>query len=409
MKQLAFYYDVVCPFAYVASTLVEQLAVRNGVRLEWKPVLLAGINNSTKEKRVMTHAKREIVAQDLLQLARRYGVHEGARPLVPACHPHTTQYAMTLLAFCPDMLTRSRLTHSLYKAYWRDGMELTDLKVLQQLANNLKWEVNVSHLVESGEATALLESITGEALEHGTFSLPSFWLGDRLFWGVDRMFLMERHLGNRDAVPLRLTSPKPGKRKLTFYLDYSSPWSYLATMQLDTLIRSLQPMKINVEYVPIHQGALFKEIGTMEISSENRRRYLTTDIQDWASYYGVPLLWPSTFPIRTVQPLRVTIAGGSDPRLIKHLYKAVWQDDKNIGDELVLQQVLQHGGFDSKHLMEKSVTSEVRNELWNNTRRAIDVGVCGVPSFQVNDGMLVWGQDRLNVVADMLCSYNSTE
>ena len=79
------------------------------------------------------------------------------------------------------------------------------------------------------------------------------------------MFLMERHLGNRDAVPLRLTSPKPGKRKLTFYLDYSSPWSYLATMQLDTLIRSLQPMKINVEYVPIHQGALFKEIGTMVV------------------------------------------------------------------------------------------------------------------------------------------------
>ena len=76
------------------------------------------------------------------------------------------------------------------------------------------------------------------------------------------MFLMEHHLGNRDAAPLRLTSPKPGKGKLTFYLDYSSPWSYLATMQLDTLIQSLQPMKITVEYVPTHQGALFREIGT---------------------------------------------------------------------------------------------------------------------------------------------------
>jgi len=74
---------------------------------------------------------------------------------------------------------------------------------------------------------------------------------------------MEHHLGNRDAVPLRLTSPKLGKGKLTFYLDYSSPWSYLAIMQLDALIQSLQPMKITVEYVPIHQGALFREIGTM--------------------------------------------------------------------------------------------------------------------------------------------------
>jgi len=40
----------------------------------------------------------------------------------------------------------------------------------------------------------------------------------------------------------------------------------------------------------------------------------------------------------------------------------------------------------------------------HDPHRAIDVGVCGVPSFQVNDGMLLWGQDRLNVVADMLCS-----
>ena len=40
MKELIFYYDVVCPFAYVASRLVEGLAVRNNVKLIWKPVLL---------------------------------------------------------------------------------------------------------------------------------------------------------------------------------------------------------------------------------------------------------------------------------------------------------------------------------------------------------------------------------
>jgi len=40
MRELIFYYDVVCPFAYVASTLVERLALRNNVKLVWKPVLL---------------------------------------------------------------------------------------------------------------------------------------------------------------------------------------------------------------------------------------------------------------------------------------------------------------------------------------------------------------------------------
>ena len=80
------------------------------------------------------------------------------------------------------------------------------------------------------------------------------------------MFLVERYYGNRAAAPLRLTSPRAGIGKLAFYLDYSSPWSYLAAMQLDKFIHSLHPMKINVEYVPILLGALFKEIGTPNVS-----------------------------------------------------------------------------------------------------------------------------------------------
>ena len=76
------------------------------------------------------------------------------------------------------------------------------------------------------------------------------------------MFLVEHYYGNRAAGPLRLTNPKSGSGKLTFYLDYSSPWSYLAAMQLEKLLLSLYPMEIIVEYVPTHQGALFREIGT---------------------------------------------------------------------------------------------------------------------------------------------------
>jgi len=92
-------------------------------------------------------------------------------------------------------------------------------------------------------------------------------VGDRLFWGVDRMFLVEHYYGNRAATPLRLRNPRPGTGKLTFYLDYSSPWSYLAAMQLDKFLHSLHPMKINVEYVPILLGALFKDVGTANVSA----------------------------------------------------------------------------------------------------------------------------------------------
>ena len=80
------------------------------------------------------------------------------------------------------------------------------------------------------------------------------------------MFLVERYYGNRAAAPLRLTNPGPGTGKLTFYLDYSSPWSYLAAMQLEKFLLSLHPMKINIEYVPVLLGAIFREIGTANVS-----------------------------------------------------------------------------------------------------------------------------------------------
>ena len=54
---------------------------------------------------------------------------------------------------------------------------------------------------------------------------------------------------------------------------------------------------------------------------EIKRQYMAQDLQDWAGYHNVTLQWPSTFPIRTVQPLRVTIASNNDPKLIEHLCK----------------------------------------------------------------------------------------
>lgn len=43
MKEFVFYYDVVCPFAYVASRLVEGVARRTNATIQWRPVLLGNL------------------------------------------------------------------------------------------------------------------------------------------------------------------------------------------------------------------------------------------------------------------------------------------------------------------------------------------------------------------------------
>ena len=123
-------------------------------------------------------------------------------------------------------------------------------------------------------------------------------------------------------------------------------------------------VQVNVEFVPILLGALFKEIGTAMVRlpfvcrdahlytsipshlsvyivplpccslspppppqvpavtmSSQKQAYYQKDMQDWCQYAGVELRFPDTFPLRTVLPLRVTLASKCDPALIRTLCK----------------------------------------------------------------------------------------
>ena len=97
----------------------------------------------------------------------------------------------------------------------------------------------------------------------------SFYVGERLFWGTDRLFLVERALGIVDGEPERLMYPPgSGRAHLTFYFDYSSPWSYVGCLRLQKVLESVSPVQVQVEWVPILLGALFKQIGTPVVRFE---------------------------------------------------------------------------------------------------------------------------------------------
>lgn len=81
---------------------------------------------------------------------------------------------------------------------------------------------------------------------------------------------MERQLGIPGAAPERLAEPESGaSAHLTFFFDYSSPWSFLACMRLEELLQSVEPVQVTVEWVPLLLGALFKKIGTPLVGGKN--------------------------------------------------------------------------------------------------------------------------------------------
>ncbi|XP_065826211.1 uncharacterized protein [Oscarella lobularis] len=419
MKEFVFYYDIVCPFAYAASRIVENLARRTNASIKWRPVLLGGLYDLSRAPQgkdgsaysVMPQAKRRLLTKDFMLSMKR----NGLSLTVPASHPQKTLNAMRLIASTePDSGLRVKLTHSLYEAYWQKHADVTDSQVLQSIAASIGWSFSdIRQQIEQGRES--LKQNTHEAFTRGAFGVPSFWVNDRLYWGVDRMHFVERVLGNESASPLRLAFPDVGRKgHLTFYYDFSSPWSYLGSQKIYGLLKSLAPIDVTVEWVPILVGALFKEIGTPVVPllevPEIKRAYGEQDLQDWIADAGhVPFRTPSTFPIRSVSALRVALVEKSD-RLRDTIYKAAWVDDRDISKEDVLCRLLDESGFDGKGLLTEAQKPETKEQLRVNVARAISAGVIGVPSFQVNGNpYVIWGQDRMNVVADLLCGWTLPE
>ncbi|XP_078380491.1 uncharacterized protein LOC144663421 [Oculina patagonica] len=415
MKEVVFYYDVVCPFAYMASRLIEGVARRNGAKILWKPVLLGGLYKGTQAPQgaagsaydAMSGAKIKILADDL----KRTRLHFGIDATSPSEHPIRTLNPMRLLAAAAHLNEQVcvPLTHKLFGAYWVQNKDVRESSVLQESASSVGWHVNVDEVINGVGKEKLLQN-TQEALDRGSFGVPSFWVNDELFFGVDHLHFVERALGNKTAALARFhpTPAEPRKAKLTIYHDFASPWSYIGSTQIPNLLSEVRPVSVEVEWVPIVVGALFQKIGTpvvpMKAISEAKRNYGQKDLLDWAKYRGVEFQFTSHFPIRSVLPLRVSLVN-TDDRLRQTMYEASWRYDKNVGDPQVLSSVLSEAGFDGEALVAATQDKQIKDQLRKNTERAFAAGLCGVPSYQVNDGSVVWGQDRLNIVADMLCGW----
>ncbi len=143
----------------------------------------------------------------------------------------------------------------------------------------------------------------------------------------------------------------------------------------------------------------------MDAMSPAKRAYLALDLQRWQEWWNLaqPVRFPDAFPLRTVLAQRVCIVSGA---AMGPLYEAAWVHGENIGDEAVVVRTLNAAGLDGAGLVAAASQDAVKKQLRDNTQRALAAGVCGVPTFQVDDSPIVWGQDRLpDVVADLLCGW----
>src|SRR3954462_11539084 len=127
--ELIFYYDVVCPYAYLGSTRVAELAERTGATLAWRPILLGGVFRAIGAPDVpaahMPVSKARLNYLDMKRWAAHFGVGVELHPQ----HPRRSVEAMRL-CHAVSGADRIRLTHALYRAYFVANRDLAAREVL---------------------------------------------------------------------------------------------------------------------------------------------------------------------------------------------------------------------------------------------------------------------------------------
>lgn len=191
----------------------------------------------------------------------------------------------------------------------------------------------------------------------------------------------------------------PSKKRLEFFYDYVSVYSYLADSQLDSLGDA------DIVYRPMLLGAVMQSTGNSPPATvPAKHRYLNADIALWAARYKLALNMNPVFPQNTIKALRLALHAqeqGGFAELHRRLFDAMWIEKKVLEDDTVLKSIALDAGLDADAAMQAIGSQHIKDQLRNNTDEAVARGAFGAPTFFVGEQMF-FGNDRFDFIRDAL-------
>lgn len=181
--KIEFFFDVVSPYSYIAALQVSRSPLLKDA--EWHPFFLGGVFKATGNKPPLSlPAKGQYMVKDLKRLFDYY----GARYQFPSVFPANSLTAMRALAGAPAADVQT-LALGLFDAYWGQGRDISDAAVLAELLPAGLLAAAADEVVKEK-----LKANTESAVSRGAFGAPSIFLDDELYFGEDRIFLVEHAL-----------------------------------------------------------------------------------------------------------------------------------------------------------------------------------------------------------------------
>ena len=188
-------------------------------------------------------------------------------------------------------------------------------------------------------------------------------------------------------------------KKIDFYFDFISPYSYLAHKRIISLSK-----RDKFNYKAILLGGLHNLVGiTAPAFNERKMKNMRNDCMLIAEKNKIDFTWNEKFPINSLYLMRgyLFINHNKKDKFFDVCFDAYWKNNFDISKEENIRKILIECDIKTEDFEMGIKDKKIKDELKDLTNIAFQNDVFGAPTFVINQ-KLFWGQDRLEYALDEL-------
>lgn len=194
-RQVEFFFDVGSPYSYLAYHQLPKVARAKGAGIVWKPMLLGAVLKAAANHSPMeVPLKGQHLLTDLERWAKYFGVAFVQNPHFPLNTLQLMRGAVGMQMAGEEQF--QRYLGAIFHAMFGQPRNLNDVsQVVAVLSENGFDPARFQAMINDQAVKDALKRNTDEAVERGVFGAPTFFVGNEMYWGQDRLHFVEAALG----------------------------------------------------------------------------------------------------------------------------------------------------------------------------------------------------------------------
>ena len=193
---IEFYFDCSSPWTYLGFVGINELSLQYKIDIKFIPILVGGIFNSVNDEVYKFRAKPnplkfDYYNKDMMMWARLRNIKINW----PSIFPINSVKAMRGALFFDEQDQISNYSLRVFQAYWTNGEDISKESVLSKISKDLDIDPNkFINFINEESTKNLLKRNTEELIKKGGFGSPTYFFKDTMFFGNDRISLLEEQL-----------------------------------------------------------------------------------------------------------------------------------------------------------------------------------------------------------------------